>query len=91
MNATALAALNTKMATPGAKAGGEREIMFYDDVTVAQFCSLYIEDTDKVRIFNCESQETVFEGTYRDAQASRWAREVIMSFGIEDGINCINI
>ena len=65
--------------------------MFYDDVTVAQFCNLYIEDTETVRIWGLDMEKVLFEGTYRDAQASRWGREVIRSFGIEDGINCINI
>lgn len=65
--------------------------MFYNEVTVGQFCNLYIEDTAKVRIWSLEQEKVLFEGTYRDAQNSEYADEVIGSFGIEDGINCINI
>lgn len=65
--------------------------MFYDEVKVGQFCGLYIEETDKVQIWSLEKEETLFEGTYRDAINSEYADEVICSFGVENGINCINI
>ena len=65
--------------------------MFYDKVTVAQFCNLYIEGTEKVRIWNCDEQKTVFEGTYHEAMDSAFEDYEVLSFGIEDGINCINI
>ena len=69
----------------------ERNFMFYDEVTVGQLCHLYIEETAKVRIWGLEQGKVLFEGTYREAQYSKYADEVIMSFEIEDGINCINI
>lgn len=69
----------------------EKQFMLYDEVTVGQFCSLYIEETEKVRIWSLEKEEVLWEGTYRDTQSSEYADEVICSFGIEDGLNCINI
>ena len=62
-----------------------------DDVTVGQFCSLYIDCTEKVRIWSVDQEKVLFEGTYRDAEVSEFADKVIGSFGIEDGMNCINI
>lgn len=78
----------------GAKytAGINREnYMFHDDVTVGQFCSLYIDCTEKVRIWSVDQHKVLFEGTYRDAEICEYANEVISSFGIEDGMNCLNI
>ena len=63
----------------------------YDEVTVGQFCSLYIEETEKVKIWSLEQEKVLYEGTYRDAMNSEYADEVIESFGIEEGLNCINI
>ena len=65
--------------------------MFYDDVTVGQFCNLYIEDTEKVQIFDLDQDKVVFEGTYPEAEESEYSEELICSFGIENGLNRINI
>ncbi len=65
--------------------------MFYDDVTVGQFCNLSIEGTAKVRIWDCDEQSVVFEGSYREAMNSNYANYFVLSFGIEDGIICLNI
>lgn len=60
-------------------------------MTVREFCYLYIEDSDFVAIYSCESEKNVFEGTYYEASFSEYKDEIICSFGIEDGIICINI
>ena len=60
-------------------------------MTVAQFCNLSIEETDKVRIWNCEKQANVFEGTYREAKDSAYKDLIVCSFNIEDGMVCVNV
>lgn len=65
--------------------------MLYDEVIVGQFCSLYIEGTEKVRIWDCDDQATVFEGTFKEAKDSEFATREVCSFGIEDSMICINI
>lgn len=65
--------------------------MIFDEVTVGQLCNLYIEETEKVRIWSLDQEKVLFEGTYRDARDSEYADEEVCSFGIEDGINCVNI
>lgn len=59
-------------------------------MTVGEFCDLYIESSDFVAIYSCEAEKNVFEGTYREASYSQYAEEEISSFGIENGIICIN-
>ena len=65
--------------------------MIYDEVTVAQFCNLYIDGSEKVRIWRCDEQATVFEGTFSEAMNSDFADYEIVSFGIEYGVICINV
>lgn len=65
--------------------------MFYPEMTVAQFCAFYIEETEQVCIWSAEEEKDVFMGTYREAQQSQYADETVSSFGIEGGIICINI
>lgn len=60
-------------------------------MTVGEFCELYIESTDSVAIYDCTTEQNVFEGTYREASYSEYEGETICSFGIENGIICINI
>lgn len=65
--------------------------MIFDEVTVAQFCNLYVDGTDTVRIWHCDEQATVFEGTFCEAMDSEYADYEALGFGIEDGVICINI
>jgi len=58
---------------------------------VYEFCSLAIEDSEDVCIFCFGAGERVFTGNYEKARHSVYRNEEVLSFGIEDGIICINI
>ena len=61
------------------------------NIDVYDFCFLYIEDGENVAIWSAEEEKNVFEGTFREAMDSDYAYEEVNSFGIENGIICINI
>ena len=61
------------------------------NIDVYDFCFLYIEDAEEVVIWSAEEEKNVFEGTFREAMNSNFAYEEVQSFGIENGIICINI
>ncbi len=52
---------------------------------------MYIESSESVAIYSHDEERNVFHGTYNEAYFSEYADEEICSFGIEDGIICINI
>lgn len=56
--------------------------MFYPEVTVAQLCSLYIANSDPVKIWDSEKEETVYEGTFEGAEYSGYAHAPVHMFGI---------
>ena len=60
-------------------------------MTVHDLCSLYIEDTEEVKIYSFDKDEVVFSGFFREATFCDYSDEEVCSFGIEDGIICINI
>ena len=61
-------------------------------MTVYELCSLYIESGEVMTIYSMEKNETVFRGTFAQAMFSEYySDEEVGSFGIEDGIICINI
>lgn len=60
-------------------------------MTVYDLCSLYIEGCDDVIIYSFEADENVFEGTFDEAMRSEFADYDVETFGIENGIICINI
>ena len=65
--------------------------MYTVRITVAQRCSLYMERTEKVRIWDCDSDKAVFEGACHEAEQCPYAGQFIESFNIEDGLICFNI
>ena len=66
--------------------------MAYEKITVGQLCHLYIEPTDRVRLWGIEQVRTLFEGTFREAEFSAFAGETVGSFCVEkDGVICVNI
>lgn len=60
-------------------------------MTVYELCELYIESGDEMTIYSMEENENVFRGTFSEAMYSEFSDEEIGSFGIEDGMICINI
>lgn len=60
-------------------------------MNVYDFCALYIEDGEEVVIWSAFKGSNVFRGTFNEAQFSRYAICEVNSFGIENGIICINI
>lgn len=60
-------------------------------MSVCDLCSLYINEEDIVRIYSADKEETVFDGTFAQAQDSDFADCEIGSFGAESGVVVINI
>ena len=58
---------------------------------IYEFCWLYIESTEDMKIWGIEEEKYVFSGTYDEARISEFVNEEVQSFGIEDGIIVINI
>ena len=62
------------------------------EITVFDLCSLYIEYDEEVVIWNVQKKKEVFRGTFSEAMySSEFADYTVSSFGIENGIICINI
>ena len=62
------------------------------EITVFDLCSLYIEYDEEVVIWNIQKEKEVFRGTFSEAMYSiEFADYTEGSFGIENGIICINI
>ena len=62
------------------------------EITVFDLCSLYIEYDEEVVIWNVQKGKEVFRGTFSEAMySSEFADYTVSSFGIENGIICINI
>ena len=59
--------------------------------TVEDLAGLYIEGSEKVRIWDIEKEENVYTGTFNDVVYTDFAEEEVASFGIENGIIVINI
>lgn len=60
-------------------------------MSVYELCELYIDESEEMTIWSNESEQVVFEGTFKEAATSQYADELIGSFGIEYGKICINI
>lgn len=59
---------------------------------VYNFCSLYIEDGEEMEIFDNNTCEVVFKGTFRDAMFSDYSDYEVDSFESHmNGEICINI
>ena len=62
------------------------------EITVFDLCSLYIEYDEEVVIWSIQEEKEVFRGTFSEAMySSEFADHTVGSFGIENGIICINI
>jgi hypothetical protein len=62
------------------------------EITVFDLCSLYIEHDEEVVIWNVQEEKEAFRGTFAEAMySSEFADYIVGSFGIENGIICINI
>lgn len=62
-----------------------REFSVYD------LCWLYIEDTEEMTIWDLATEKEVFKGIFNEAMFSDYSEYIVCSFGIENGIICINI
>ena len=63
-----------------------------NEITVFDLCSLYIEYDEEVVIWSVQEKKEVFRGTFSEAMySSEFADYTVGSFGIENGIVCINI
>lgn len=62
-------------------------------ISVRAFAMLAIEPTEKVRVYNNDTGEDVYEGTYRELSHSNryYATADVESFGYEGDCICINI
>ena len=60
-------------------------------MSIYEFCFLAIEECEEVSIWSIEEESEVFRGTYQDARNCIYDCEDVQSFGIENGIICINI
>lgn len=60
-------------------------------MTVRELAELYIKSYENVEIWECASQETVYKGTFNEAEVCEYSDNEVTSFGIEDGIIVINI
>lgn len=60
-------------------------------MSVCELCELYIEGSDVMEIYDTQKHETVFRGTYDEAQVCDYYDHEISSFEIQDGILVINI
>lgn len=60
-------------------------------MTVYDLADLYIESSEDMQIWDSETQETVFEGSFEESKGSEYADFEVGSFGIENGIIVINI
>ena len=62
------------------------------EITVFDLCSLYIEYDEEVVIWNIQKDKEVFRVTFSEAMySSEFADYTVGSFGIENGIICVNI
>lgn len=62
-----------------------------DFMTVYELADLYMRGAENMQIWSAETQETVFEGSFREAKESKYADCDVSSFSIEDEIIVINI
>lgn len=60
-------------------------------MTVYDLADLYINDGEDMEIWNSETDETVFRGTFDEAKDSDFAYCEVSTFGIENGKIVINI
>ena len=61
------------------------------NITIDELCSLYLEDSEEMTIYDPTSGKTVFSGTFDEAMFTKYGSKEVCSFGIEDGEICINI
>lgn len=60
-------------------------------MNIYEFCFLAIEESEEVSIWSIKEEKEVFRGTYKEARNSIYDCETVQSYGIENGIICINI
>lgn len=60
-------------------------------MTVYDLTDLYIEQSEKMEIWNVETEQTVFTGSFDEAKESDYADCEVGTFGIESGKIVINI
>lgn len=61
------------------------------DFTVYDLCWLYIEDSEEMTIWDLRTEAEVFRGPFDEAMLSDYSDMIVKSYGIENGIICINI
>ncbi len=61
------------------------------EFTVYDLCWLYIEDSEEMTIWDLATETEVFKGTYDEAMSSDYSDYSVCSYGVENGIVCINI
>ena len=63
-------------------------------ISVRHFCSMAIEPTEAVIIWSASnSNGQVYRGTFGEVRTSAedWSFAEVQSFGVENGVLCINI
>lgn len=60
-------------------------------LTISQFCHLYAEPTDEVRVWDVENGEVLMQCSFHEAEYSAFANLEVGSFNVEDGLICINV
>lgn len=61
------------------------------DFTVYDLCWLYIVGCEEMTIWNLETETEVFRGSFDEAMLGDYSDIIVKSYGIENGIICINI
>lgn len=61
------------------------------EFTVYDLCWLYIESNEEMTIWNLEAEMEVFRGSFDEAMLSDYSDVIVQSYGVENGIICINI
>ena len=60
-------------------------------LTISQFCHLYAEPTDEVRVYGVDQGEVLMQCTFHEAGYSAFANLEVGGFIVEDGLVCINV
>ena len=62
-----------------------------NEITVRNLCMSYIENSEKVTIWDLATKNEVFKGTYEEAMHSDFSNHSVYNYGIENGTISISI
>ena len=62
-----------------------------NEITVRNLCMSYIENSEKVTIWDLATKKEVFKGTYEEVMHSDFSNYSVYNYGIENGTISISI